>query len=189
MPRVKLFNEEDALSKAMLLFWEKGYQSTSLTDLTKTLGISKGSFYATFTSKRELFENAFQLYRKSNIEALQTLLASEFNVKSGIEKLFKFSLEEALNDKSRKGCFVANICSELGGRDAEIRSQLKDHHRLMHDSITNYIQKEPQTKGLTASQIADVYITFLTGINQEVKIRSDKQRFLKSIDAMLQFLG
>lgn len=189
MPRVKLFNQEEALTKAMMLFWEKGYNATSLADLINDLGISKGSFYDTFHSKRELFENSFKLYRKSNLDALQALLDTEPVVKNGMRKLFEFNLEQALNDKRRKGCFVANICSELGGADLKIRSQLIDHHELVHKAISGYLKKDGLKKGFNANQIADVYITFLTGINQEVKISDNRKRFLKSIDIMLQLLG
>ena len=44
MPRVKSFDKEEALGKALNLFWEKGYEATSLTDLTTHLGIEKGRF-------------------------------------------------------------------------------------------------------------------------------------------------
>ena len=60
MPRVKMFNEQEALEKAMLLFWEKGYTATSLNDLTQSMGISKGSFYDTFHGKHDLFEKVFE---------------------------------------------------------------------------------------------------------------------------------
>ena len=55
MPRVKTFDQKEALGKAMELFWEKGYEATSLSDLTTRLNIGKGSFYNTFGSKRQLY--------------------------------------------------------------------------------------------------------------------------------------
>ena len=94
MPRVKLFSKDEALQKAMELFWEKGYASTSLSDLTTHLGIGKGSFYATFNSKQELFEEAFELYRKTQVGLLQQLLNSEPDVKVGLKKLLELNLVE-----------------------------------------------------------------------------------------------
>jgi len=188
MPRVKLFNEVEALEKAINLFWEKGYADTSLTDLTERLGISKGSFYATFTSKRALFDNAFSVYRKSNINFLETMLNSESDVKTGIRKLFEFNLEQAFNDKNRKGCFVANTCSEMGGADEGIRNHLKSHHKAVHTILSKYLQKESEVKGFDSNQVSDVYITFLTGINQEVKFKEDKKRIAKSVDLMVSLI-
>lgn len=188
MPRAKQFDQQKALTKAMVLFWEKGYSATSLSDLTKHLEIGKGSFYDTFHGKRELFNNALALYRKSNIDRLQALLNSESDVKTGIRKLFNFTLEEALNDENRKGCFVANTCSELGGSDAEIRTLLIEHNKIVHKTISNYLLKETLPRGVDAQQLADVFITFLTGINQEIKFKDDKKRILESIEAILRLL-
>lgn len=188
MPRVKLFDQDEALNKAMELFWEKGYASTSLLDLTEHLGISKGSFYDTFYSKRIIFEKAFELYRLSNIEMLTVLFNSEPNVKKGIRKLFEFNLEQAINDSRHKGCFVANTCSELGGSDMEMKTVLTEHHKNLHKSISGYLKKGNFTKDLDIENITDYFITFLTGLNQEVKFKTDKSKILKSIDLVLQVL-
>ena len=93
MPRVKLFNEEHALNEAMELFWEKGYNATSLSDLTERLSLGKGSFYSSFKGKRALFDKTFDLYRKSNIENLRALLNAEKDVKIGIRKLLVLNLD------------------------------------------------------------------------------------------------
>ncbi len=60
--RPREFDIEQALDKAMLLFWEKGYEGTSLADLTAVMGITKPSLYAAFGDKRALFEAALTRY-------------------------------------------------------------------------------------------------------------------------------
>ena len=92
MPRVKLFDKKEVLLKAMELFWEQGYASTSLSDLTKHLKISKSSFYDTFGSKREIFEDAFAIYRDTNVNTMLSVLDSEDDPRVGIRKLFEFNL-------------------------------------------------------------------------------------------------
>ena len=52
--RPKIFDQEKALEKASKLFWEKGYEATSLEDLITVMGIQKGSFYNTFGNKKQL---------------------------------------------------------------------------------------------------------------------------------------
>src|ERR671915_96387 len=62
MARPRSFDRDVALEKAMLLFWEKGYEETSIGDLTKAMGIAAPSLYAAFGDKRALFDEAVALY-------------------------------------------------------------------------------------------------------------------------------
>ena len=188
MPRQKQFNQEEALIKAMELFWEKGYASTSLNDLTARLSISKGSFYDTFHGKRAIFDKALALYRTANVEKAATLLNSEADVKIGMRKLCELSIESAIADSKYKGCFIANTCSELAARDSEIKSLLDDHNKVMYDLIYNYLKKGGLKKGKDLQGITNLFITLLTGINVEVKYKRGKQQFLKSIDLVLKLL-
>jgi len=187
MPRVKLFKEEEALKKAMDLFWEKGYASTSLSDLTTHLGIGKGSFYATFNSKQALFEAAFDLYRNSRTELLEQLLNSEPNVKIGVQKLLEFNLEEFLSDQKHKGCFIANTCSELPGTNEILKDKLEEHYSIMQEAMVNYLRKgdiSPQK----AESIAATIITFIMGMSQQIKFKRDKESYLSSIKHLLGLL-
>ena len=54
MPRVKQFNEDEVLNKAMELFWKKGYNATSMQDIVDYLGINRASLYSTFGGKKNL---------------------------------------------------------------------------------------------------------------------------------------
>ena len=187
MPRVKLFNKEEALKKAMELFWEKGYAATSLSDLTNHLGIGKGSFYATFNSKQALFEDAFDLYRNSKVELLEQLLNSEPNVKIGLSKLLEFNLEELLSDNKHKGCFIANTCSEFSGANEILKEKLDEHYSIMQKALGNYL-KSGKVSPKKAESIAATIITFLMGMSQQAKFRRDKKRYLSSIKHLVGLL-
>jgi len=187
MPRVKMFNEQEALEKAMLLFWEKGYTATSLTDLTQSMGISKGSFYDTFHGKQELFEKVFEIYRVGMLDRLKEILDSETDVKQGMRKLMTFNLEEASKDEQHKGCFAANVCSELGGRDEYMGAILRDHNNSARGIIANYLSQDPKIQ--EPEKLAGFFMTVLTGMNQEVKIQRDKNKLLHSMGMSLLVLG
>ena len=62
MGRVREFDEEKVLDATMQLFWEKGYEATSLSDLTSRMGIQRPSIYSAFGDKKELFETALRKY-------------------------------------------------------------------------------------------------------------------------------
>ena len=187
MPRVKLFNKEEALKKAMELFWEKGYASTSLSDLTNHLGIGKGSFYATFNSKQALFEDAFDLYRNSKVEFLEQLLNTEPNIKIGLSKLLEFNLEELLRDHKHKGCFIANTCSEFSGTNEILKEKLEEHYIIMQKALVNYLRRG-KISPKKAESIAATIITFLMGMNQQAKFKRDKKSYLNSIKLLVGLL-
>src|SRR5262245_60704412 len=63
MPRPRTFDEDQVIEDAMQLFWSRGYEATSLTDLTATLGVHPGSLYRVFGDKHELFLRALDRYR------------------------------------------------------------------------------------------------------------------------------
>ncbi|MDX8142535.1 TetR/AcrR family transcriptional regulator [Lentzea sp. BCCO 10_0061] len=79
--RPREFDAEEALQKAMVVFWEQGYEGASLTDLTERMGISRKSMYAAFGNKEELFRKALQRYSEGTVsyavEALQAATARE----------------------------------------------------------------------------------------------------------------
>lgn len=79
--RPREFDAEEALQKAMVVFWEQGYEGASLADLTERMGISRKSMYAAFGNKEELFRKALRRYSEGTVsyavEALQAATARE----------------------------------------------------------------------------------------------------------------
>ena len=187
MPRVKLFNKDEALRKSMELFWEKGYASTSLSDLTEHLGIGKSSFYATFYSKQALFEDAFDLYRNSKVELLEQLLNSEQNVKIGLRKLLEFNLDELLSDNKHKGCFITNICSEFFGTNEDLKDKLVEHFAIVQQALENYFRLG-NVSAEKAKSVASIIFIFLMGMNQQAKFNRDKMTYLSSIKQLVKLL-
>jgi AcrR family transcriptional regulator len=79
--RPREFDAEEALQKAMVVFWEQGYEGASLAGLTEAMGISRKSMYAAFGNKEELFRKALQRYSEGTVSyianALQAATARE----------------------------------------------------------------------------------------------------------------
>lgn len=187
MPRVKLFDEEKAIQKAMELFWEKGFQSTSLSDLTEHLGIGKGSFYATFKSKEVLFDLCFNTYQSANVPLIEQLLASETDRKKGLKKLMAFNVDFLLGNPSYKGCFIANSCSEVSEDKSDLTTKISQHYL----ELQRIIQKYLTSGGITSKRakcLAAMSVTFLIGMSQQSKINQDRNSYLDSIEEVVSLL-
>jgi TetR/AcrR family transcriptional repressor of nem operon len=184
MPRLKSFKQEDAVAKAMELFWEKGYESTSLTDLTQHLGIGKGSFYATFKSKENLFSLCIETYTESNFPFLDKALETAGDFKSALQKLLVAYVDGLLNDPKRKGCLMANSCSLVGHSNSELAEKIAQHYHkigayFQHYFIRNGVEQQK------AKVVADTIITFLIGASQQSKVNGNRDSYLSSIQSII----
>lgn len=121
MPWVKDFDEEVVVNRAMNVFWAKGYEATSMTDLVEAMQINKGSLYNAFGSKKALFTRALLKYdrenRRSFLENLEALDAPLLSIKT----LFDALIEESRADTQRKGCLLVNTAQDLPNQSEEIQ--------------------------------------------------------------------
>jgi TetR/AcrR family transcriptional repressor of nem operon len=117
MARTKEFDPDAALQKALELFWERGYEATSMADLVETLGLARASIYATFGSKNDLYLKALDRYLEVRDLRLIEALSQPGPVLPAVRSLVDAYVEETLGDKRRRGCLVVNAAVEVMGRD------------------------------------------------------------------------
>ena len=103
----------------MRVFWAKGYQASSLQDLTKAMGISKSSFYETFGGKHELFLSALKHYEEKTVRWLEGVLEGEASACLGIANVFNAVIGKS-ND--RRGCLLGNSAIELSPHDRDVEA-------------------------------------------------------------------
>ena len=119
MARHKEFNRDDALQKAMVVFWSRGYEAASIQNLVKHMGINRQSLYDTFGDKHALYLQALDRYREVEGRRMFDVLEQPGSVKKTLRQLFAGVVEGALCDGQRRGCFMGNAMSELAGRCKE----------------------------------------------------------------------
>ena len=116
MARHKEFDRDEALQKAMEVFWVRGYEGTSIQDLVENMGINRQSLYDTFGDKHALYLLALDRYCQAESRKSLELLENSASVRTALRQLFAGVVEGALGDKQRRGCFAGNAMSELAGR-------------------------------------------------------------------------
>ena len=124
MARTKEFDEEQALDAAMNLFWERGYEATSIQELVDATGVQRQSLYDTFGSKHEMFLQSLVRYQ---ILAGHDLSNLKKNHPTGglplIRSIFESCASQTFGDV--RGCFAANCASELGGSDEAVAEKVR----------------------------------------------------------------
>lgn len=121
MPRLKNFDEQVALERAMEVYWAKGYEGTSIHDLVAAMGINKGSLYNTFGSKKELFTRAFLKYDRERRRTLLAQLEKLGDSYAAIANLFEWFVSQSESDPARKGCLMVNTALELPNHPADVQ--------------------------------------------------------------------
>ena len=119
MPWQKQFDADEVLNKAMQAFWERGYEATSMQDLVDRTGVNRGSLYATYGDKRDLFLAALRMYDDRMRRGMLADLEARCEPRDAIRSVFQAFVREVSEGGSR-GCFLTNTALELAQHDAEI---------------------------------------------------------------------
>ncbi|MEE8444346.1 MAG: TetR/AcrR family transcriptional regulator [Alphaproteobacteria bacterium] len=118
MARPREFDRNEALDQAMQLFWSRGYEATSMADLTRAMGLSKSSLYDSFGSKHELFLTTIDHYNETVASRrLAALIKESGGGLAGITAVFDAFVENLSSDGEARGCFVCNAAIEVAAHD------------------------------------------------------------------------
>ena len=140
---------EVALAAAMKAFWTKGYEATSMSDLTEATGLHKASLYQTFGDKHQLFVSALKLYFTKTAKAQKDSRNGEENP----IKAIKASVDSTIDQCAQgKGCLAVNSLIEVAPFDAEIDRILKQFRQRLDKHLASLVD-EAKKKKLVAKSI------------------------------------
>jgi TetR/AcrR family transcriptional repressor of nem operon len=114
------FDIRQALEAAMRVFWQRGFEATSLDDLLAAMNISKSSFYQAFGGKAELFQRCLEGYRDTFASQMGAALAESPSGRVYIEAILMGVAEGTSTQMGRAGCLLMNTASEFAQRDPKI---------------------------------------------------------------------
>jgi len=140
MGRPYEFDREETLSKAMDVFWEKGYKSTSIQDLVDRMGIKRGSIYNTFGDKHSLFIEAVKYYAEEVTSKTIQVLESDGSPVENIGLFFETIVNTPLNKKSR-GCLISNTVVELAPHDEKVADTVRLILQRIQNAFLNCLDK------------------------------------------------
>src|SRR5882724_3967842 len=122
MPRAKSFDQDAVLNQAVELFWERGYDGTSLADLEAHLGLGRQSLYNTFGDKQALFLKALERYRRDASQGPIAHLAAPGAGFAAIREYFKAMVNGLTASEPRCSCLMVNTILERGSQDLDVEA-------------------------------------------------------------------
>lgn len=176
MSRTRSFDRESALDTAMRLFWERGYDNTSISDLTDAIGIAPPSLYAAFGSKQQLFDEATERYQQmpGNIT---TLALDEPTVRGAITRLLHDAAIEYTKSGQPRGCMI------LG------EPLLGEHRKRSRVTLQKRIQRGVDAgelpSGASAGTLADYVSVVLAGLSARARDGASRRELLRVADAAM----
>src|SRR6476620_11505606 len=114
--RPRAFDREEALAKAMQVFWSQGYEGASMGELTEAMGINKPSLYAAFGCKEALFREAVQYYNSVECIALSQALQNESTARGAIEAVLRINAGTYVSSGTPPGCMIV-VASMRGAEE------------------------------------------------------------------------
>ncbi|MGO4729228.1 TetR/AcrR family transcriptional regulator [Paenibacillus sp. 2KB_22] len=190
MARSKEFEVNEVLDKAMKIFWEQGYEKTSMSDLVEHMGIHRRSIYDTFDDKHTLFLQAMDRY-KGKISA--TLLAEVKASKTAVEALHTiYGLLISKAEDTPSGCLIVNSAVELGTRDSDVDTRslesFNDTER-MFEQIVEWGQRDGEfSSDHDAKEMAEYLHNISVGIRAMTRTSTDKEKLNRIINLSIKLL-
>ncbi len=189
MARTKEFDERQALVAAMLVFWDKGYEGTSIKDLEQATGLQRTSIYNAFGNKRSLFERVIACYKESVLASLFAAMDSTQDIRDGIRRLLNAALDVNYAEQNPGGCLVVLSIVESGQHDMESRASLERVMQELRQGLRARIARARQRGELPASldatAAATTIATIMSGIMVLGKARFPRSALKKTVNHAL----
>lgn len=193
MPRTEVFNREVVLTKVRDLFWNKGYNGTSMQDLVETTGLNRSSLYNSFGNKQSLYEMVLKQYQEESKSLFQDALHRADNPRQAIQNIFENALEAMLNDLDSKGCFSLNCKAELSRTGGTVRGLLEHNEAGALKLFKNLVQEGQDHEVINTDSAAEDYAYYLysafQGLRMTGMLINDRVTLQKIIDTTMDKLN
>lgn len=192
MARSKQFDERQALVSAMLVFWEKGYEGTSINDLEQAMGLKRTSIYNAFGNKSAIFERVMSCYKESVMSALFAELDAAPGIKEGIRRLLNGALDIHFDDENPGGCLVVLSLMESGQHDeqslASMQQTIQDLKTALQARLNKAKKSGELSKDLDAGSTATTIATTMVGMMVMGKANFTRASLKKTVNQIVSLL-
>jgi AcrR family transcriptional regulator len=187
--RPRSFDREQALEAAMEVFWRRGFDGTSISDLTEAMGINPPSLYAAFGDKEKLYLEAVEYYRVHRGEHMRQAMAEAPTARAAVEN----ALREAVNEFSRKdspaGCLLT-MSNSCAGVSVGVQAVLAKKRAIGRENLKLRIQRGIAEGDVPASAdpqaLAEFVMTIFAGMAMHARDGATRKALTATVDAAMR---
>jgi AcrR family transcriptional regulator len=183
--RPREFDYDHALDSAMRVFWSKGYEGTSMQDLTDAMHMNRPSIYASFGNKEELFCKALERYAQNSAAFFKTVL-DQPTLKLSIEKFLLGSADSFTSSDHPNGCFAVQGALVVGGDSALVKQEALLRREAVVEVLKERIQKAIAEGELIDGTDAEELARFFVAVLQGMAVQSHSQLTCSQLRAIAE---
>ena len=182
--RPRSFDRDAALAAAMDVFWEKGFEATSITDLTGAMGINPPSLYSAFGDKEKLFLEAIESYSRRRGDSCP--YAAEATARGAVETLLTYVAQDLTEKSHPRGCLMmmaATTAANMSPGLQKVLSQKRlESRENLRQRIKRGIEEGDVPPGTDCTALADFYSTVLTGMSLQARDGATRKSLLATVE-------
>ena len=192
MPRTREFDPNQALDKAMNVFWRKGYANTSIEDLVNVTGVNRYGLYDEFESKRGLFLACLDHYQDTVVEDAFGVVEQPNAGLKNIRAYFMRLLQPSDTDQVQLGCLMVNTASDVAPSDKRAANKVEKFRSRLQSGFRRALSNAKGRRDLPARFDSEKSADFLTGVAQGLSVmarsHADPKMMTNVIEATLASL-
>ena len=187
--RPSIFDHDEALEKALQIFWARGYEGASMGELTEALGINRPSIYAAFGNKEELFKKALGKYLSGPLSYISEAM-KEPTARAVVEMFLTKSAELLTSQKNPHGCMIVQGALSCGPGSELIHKELIAYRESYEDALRQRFElaqtQSDLPKEANPSNLAKYIATVHQGMSVQATSGASKEDLLTVIQLALK---
>ncbi|WP_277189013.1 TetR/AcrR family transcriptional regulator [Caballeronia sp. BR00000012568055] len=190
--RPRAFDREAALERALDVFWSKGYDTCSMSDLIEHMGINSPSLYAAFGSKEDLYREALDHYANGEGGAALRALQSHESAREGLRAMYRASIELFTRFQKPRGCMLFLGAMSIAPEHAELRAYLQKRRRRASAAVAGRLARAVEhgelPAGTDTQALATLCSTLFAGLSIQAHDGVRKNALFAAIDQFIDSL-
>jgi AcrR family transcriptional regulator len=187
--RPREFDVDQALDRALEVFWSRGYEGASVEQLTEAMGINRPSLYAAFGTKEELFRRALDRYAEGPAAYVRDAL-DEPTARAAVERLLRGGVELVTDPAKPAGCFVVQGALACGQAAESVKQALIAKRVAVQAAVRKRLERAAQEGDLPAGadcdDLARYVVTVLHGLAVQAASGAKREELLRVVETALR---
>jgi AcrR family transcriptional regulator len=183
--RPREFDPEEALASALRVFWQKGYDGASMSDLTDAMGITKPSLYACFGNKEALFRKALDLYERDKLCYVRSALEAP-TARGVAERILRGAVSAQCGDSDPQGCLGVISTMACATEAESIRNEVIARRKSSEQAMIARFERARDEGDLPDHVDPEGLASFLTTVLQGLSVKATSGADRKSLERAVE---